>query len=105
MSKSALLAALAAFAVGTSVALKTAPVDTLKSATGQCAIPWYEAWEEGADGLDASRLSEEEIPCCSEMKYCGASLAHEEESLVNVAAVMGFNYAYEGFPTLNKFCT
>ena len=32
MSKFALLAALAAFAVGTSVALKTAPVDTLKSA-------------------------------------------------------------------------
>ena len=34
MSKSALLAALAAFALGTSVALtgKTAPVDTLKSA-------------------------------------------------------------------------
>ena len=94
MSKSALLAALAAFAVGTSVALKTAPVDTLKSATGQCAIPWYEAWEEGADGLDASRLSEEEIPCCSEMKFCGVSPA-----ALNVAAVMGFNYAYEGFLT------
>ena len=45
-------------------------------------------------GLDASRLSEEEIPCCSEMKYCGVSPA-----ALNVAAVMGFNYAYEGFPT------
>ena len=47
--------------------------------------------------MDASKLSEEEIPCCSEMKYCGASFADEEEALVNVAAVMGFNYAYEGF--------
>ena len=32
------------------------------------------------------------------MKYCGASLADKEEALVNVAAVMGFSYAYEGFP-------
>ena len=43
---------------------------------------------------------EEEIPCCSEMKYCGAPpavLKDEEEALVNVAAAMGFNYAYEGF--------
>ena len=65
---------IAAFAVGASLGL-TAGIDTLKP-----------------------RLSEEEIPCCSEMKYCGASLADEEEALVNVAAVMGFNYAYEGFP-------
>ena len=63
-------------------------------AEARAAIPWFEAWEEGADGLDASRLSEEEIPCCSEMKYCGVSPA-----ALNVAAVMGFNYAYEGFPT------
>jgi len=63
-------------------------------AEARAAIPWFEAWEEGADVLDASRLSEEEIPCCSEMKYCGASPA-----ALNVAAVMGFNYAYEGFPT------
>ena len=67
-------------------------------AEARAAIPWFEAWEEGADVLDASRLSEEEIPCCSEMKYCGASLADKEEALVNVAAVMGFSYAYEGFP-------
>ena len=66
-------------------------------AEARAAIPWYEAWEEGADVLDASKLSDEEIPCCSEMKYCGASLADEEGALVNVAAVMGFNYAYEGF--------
>ena len=63
-------------------------------AEARAAIPWFEAWEEGADVLDASRLSEEEIPCCSEMKYCGVSPA-----ALNVAAVMGFNYAYEGFPT------
>ena len=63
-------------------------------AEARAAIPWFEAWEEGADVLDASKLSEEEIPCCSEMKYCGASPA-----TLNVAAVMGFNYAYEGFPT------
>jgi len=68
-------------------------------AEARAAIPWFEAWEEGTDVLDASKLSDEEIPCCSEMKYCGASLADEEEALVNVAAVMGFNYAYEGFPT------
>ena len=68
-------------------------------AEARAAIPWFEAWEEGADVLDASKLSDEEIPCCSEMKYCGASLADEEEALVNVAAAMGFNYAYEGFPT------
>ena len=68
-------------------------------AEARAAIPWFEAWEEGADVLDASKLSEEEIPCCSEMKYCGASLADEEEALVNVAVAMGFNYAYEGFPT------
>ena len=69
-------------------------------AEARAAIPWFEAWEEGADVLDASRLSEEEIPCCSEMKYCGASpaaLKDEEEALVNAAAVMGFSYAYEGF--------
>ena len=69
-------------------------------AEARAAIPWSAAWEEGAGVLDASRLSEEEIPCCSEMKYCGVSPA-----ALNVAAVMGFNYAYEGFPTLNKFCT
>ena len=122
MSKFVLLAA--AFALGTSLALtgKTAPVDTLKSARwtptlpdfysrekyasaaearaeARAAIPWFESWEEGADVLDASKLSDEEIPCCSEMKYCGASLADEEEALVNVAVAMGFNYAYEGFPT------
>ena len=57
-------------------------------AEARAAIPWFE------DVLDAEKLSEEEIPCCSEMKYCGASLA-----ALNVAAVMGFNYAYEGFPT------
>ena len=60
-------------------------------AEARAAIPWFE------DVLDAEKLSEEEIPCCSEMKYCGASLADEEEALVNVAAVMGFDYAYEGF--------
>ena len=68
-------------------------------AEARAAIPWFESWEEGADVLDASKLSDEEIPCCSEMKYCGASLADEEEALVNAAAVMGFSYAYEGFPT------
>ena len=61
-------------------------------AEARAAIPWFEAWEEGADVLDASKLSDEEIPCCSEMKYCGASPA-----ALNVAAAMGFNYAYEGF--------
>ena len=55
-------------------------------AEARAAIPWF------ADVLDASKLSEEDIPCCSEMKYCGASPA-----ALNVAAVMGFNYAYEGF--------
>ena len=60
-------------------------------AEARAAIPWFE------DVLDAEKLSEEEIPCCSEMKYCGASLADEEEALVNVAAVMGFSHAYEGF--------
>ena len=38
--------------------------------------------------------------CTPTRKYCGALLAalkDEEEALVNVAAVMGFNYAYEGF--------
>ena len=122
---------LAAFAVGASLGL-TAGIDTLKPARirakarlwtatlpdfysrekyasaaearaeARAAIPWFEAWEEDADVLDASKLSEEEIPCCSEMKYCGALLAalkDEEEALVNVAAVMGFSYAYEGFPT------
>ena len=64
-------------------------------AEARAAIPWFEAWEEGADVLDASKLSEEDIPCCSEMKFCGAS-PDEEEALVNVAAAMGFNYAYEG---------
>ena len=46
-------------------------------AEARAAIPWFEAWEEPA------------TPRCDE----------EEEAVVNVAAVMGFNYAYEGFPT------
>ena len=41
----------------------------------RAAIPWFEAWEEPA------------TPRCDD----------EEEALVNAAAVMGFNYAYEGF--------
>ena len=48
-------------------------------AEARAAIPWFEAWEEPA------------TPCCD--------LNDEEEALVNVAAVMGFSYAYEGFPT------
>ena len=66
-------------------------------AEARAAIPWFDDWEEPAPRFDASKLSDEEIPCCSEMKYCGASLADEEGALVNVAAVMGFDYAYEGF--------
>ena len=46
-------------------------------AEARAAIPWFEAWEEPA------------TPRCDD----------EEEALVNAAAVMGFNYAYEGFPT------
>lgn len=46
-------------------------------AEARAAIPWFEAWEEDTT----------------------ESLKDEEEALVNVAAVMGFNYAYEGFPT------
>ena len=97
---------LAAFAVGASLGL-TAGIDTLKPARirakarlwtatlpdfysrekyasaaearaeARAAIPWFEAWEEPA------------TPRCDD----------EEEALVNVAAVMGFSYAYEGFPT------
>ena len=43
----------------------------------RAAIPWFEAWEEPA------------TPRCDD----------EEEALVNAAAVMGFSYAFEGFPT------
>ena len=46
-------------------------------AEARAAIPWFEALEEPV------------TPCCN--------LNDEEEALVNVAAVMGFNYAYEGF--------
>ena len=46
-------------------------------AEARAAIPWFEAWEEDTT----------------------ESLKDEEEALVNVAAVMGFSYAYEGFPT------
>ena len=59
-------------------------VDFSFSSTGaraeaRAAIPWFEAWEE--DTTESLTLND------------------EEEALVNVAAVMGFNYAYEGFPT------
>jgi len=46
-------------------------------AEARAAIPWFEAWQEDTT----------------------ESLKDEEEALVNVAAVMGFSYAYEGFPT------